>query len=74
MTDRGSSRSSDLSTSRWLEYLIAILAGNAIYFLLLMPRLPEPFRHRTFRVDLGLAVDFAVCLGLYGVIRWYKRL
>jgi hypothetical protein len=71
---RGSSQQRGLGRSRWVEYLIAILAGNAIYFLLLMPRLPEPFRHRTFQVDWGLAVDFMVCLGFYGLIRWYKRL
>ncbi len=58
---------------RWTEYLVAILAGNATYFILLAPHLPEALRHEAFHVDAGLVVDFFVCLGFYGLIRWFGR-
>ena len=54
---------------RWLEYLIAILLGNAIYYFSLMPNLPESLRHRGFQTDWGTVVDLAVCAGVYGLIR-----
>ncbi|HWW51469.1 MAG TPA: hypothetical protein VN044_07010 [Verrucomicrobiae bacterium] len=54
---------------RWLEYLIAILVGNAIYYFSLVPHLPDILRHQGFQVDLGVAVDFAVCVAVYGLIR-----
>ena len=50
--------------------LLAILAGNIIYFLL-APRLPQAVRHDPFRSDLGLALDFAICAGMYGAMRWW---
>lgn len=54
---------------RWLEYLIAILVGNAIYFFSLVPHLPSALRHQAMRVDWGTGIDFAVCAGVYGLIR-----
>ena len=48
--------------------LIAVLAGNAAYFLLLAPRLPAAARHRAFDFDLGLLIDFWLCLVAYGLI------
>ena len=54
---------------RWLEYLVAILLGNAIYYFSLMPNLPESLRHGGFRTDWGTVVDLAVCAGVYGLIR-----
>ncbi|MGH9443622.1 MAG: hypothetical protein ACRD16_15255 [Thermoanaerobaculia bacterium] len=54
---------------RLLEYLVAILAGNAVYFLILSPLLPEELRHRPFREDWGLLVDFVVCVLVYGLLR-----
>ncbi len=59
---------------RWIEYLVAILIGNAIYFLSLMPHLPAGMRHRAFQIDLGLLVDFLVCVSVYGLIRVATRL
>jgi len=59
---------------RWLEYLIAILIGNAIYFFSLAPHLPAALRHKTFQIDPGVAVDFAVCVAVYGLIRLGSRL
>jgi hypothetical protein len=59
---------------RWLEYLIAILLGNAIYFFSLMPHLPLVLRHTTSAVDWGVFVDFVVCASVYGLIRLGMRL
>ena len=58
-----------ISTARrWAEYLVAILGGNILY-LAVEPQLPIPFRHRMFQIDLGLALDFLICVALYGLIR-----
>ena len=54
--------------------LIAILIGNAIYFLVLWPFLPPAGRHRVNSVDLGLAIDFWVCLVVYGLMELVLRL
>jgi len=53
---------------RWAEYLLAVLGGNVIY-LAIEPQLPTSLRHRMFQVDLGLAIDFIICVVLYGLIR-----
>lgn len=57
------------------QSLVAVLAGNGIYFLLLMPHLPAAARHQPFRLDRGLLVDFWVCLLVFAVLRlfWRKR-
>ena len=49
--------------------LAAVVLGNAIYFLL-MPYLPPAARHRSHTLwpDLGLLIDFWICLVMYGVI------
>ncbi|MFZ3265730.1 MAG: hypothetical protein WA172_17115 [Terriglobales bacterium] len=44
----------------FLDALAAVLAGNAIYFML-MPHLPRVMRHSLFKEDWGLLVDFATC-------------
>ena len=54
---------------RWLEYLVAILLGNAIYYFSLTPYLPEALKHHGYREDWGTLVDFLVCVGVYGLIR-----
>jgi hypothetical protein len=54
---------------RWLEYLIAILIGNAIYYFSLFPHLPDSLRHQGFQMDWGVALDFIVCVAVYGLIR-----
>ena len=59
---------------RWLEYLIAILLGNAIYYLSLAPHLPQALRHQGFEIDGGVLVDFAVCVGVYWLLRLGIRL
>jgi hypothetical protein len=63
-----------VSLRRWLEYLLATLLGNAIYFWSLVPHLPESLRHRIRHYDWGLALDFAVCVGVFGLIRLGERL
>ena len=57
------------SLRRWLEYLIAILLGNAIYYFSLQPHLPPIWRHPSAKIDLGLFLDFVVCVAVYGLIR-----
>ncbi|MFZ1975235.1 MAG: hypothetical protein WAU89_20485 [Candidatus Acidiferrales bacterium] len=59
---------------RWIEYLIAILLGNAIYYFSLVPHLPPALRHQGFLLDWGSLVDFIVCLGVYGLIRVGSKL
>ena len=54
---------------RWLEYFVAILIGNAIYYFSLVPHLPDRLRHQGFQVDWGMALDFIVCVAVYGLIR-----
>lgn len=63
-----------LTPRRWLEYLVAILLGNAIYYFSLVPHLPENLRHQGFQVDLGMLLDFVVCVAVYGLIRVAARL
>lgn len=65
-------RKSYLPKNFW-QSLIAVVIGNAIYFLL-MPELPRLARHTTFRIDLGLVVDFWICLVIYGLLEFLKRL
>ncbi len=57
----------------FVKSLIAVLAGNAIYFLLLMPVLPPAGRHSPGRLDLGLLVDFWVCLSVYGLLELFVK-
>ena len=54
------------------QSLIAVVVGNAIYFLS-MNYLPRPARHNTFKFDLGLVVDFWICLVIYGLLELFKR-
>ena len=62
-----------LSPRRWLDSLLAILAGNALYFLVLMPRVPRWLVHQPFRLDAGLLLDFLLCLAIYGLARSVGR-
>ena len=51
----------------FLKSLVAVLAGNAIYFLL-MPHLPVRAQHQYDRLDFGLVIDFWICVVIYGAI------
>jgi len=53
---------------RFWRYLIAVVAGNAIYFSV-ENLLPPRAQHRPFQIDWGLAVDFWMCLVCYGIVR-----
>jgi hypothetical protein len=59
---------------RWLEYLISILIGNAIYAFSLSPHLPVALRHPGTQLDWGVLVDFLVCVAVFGLIRLGLRL
>jgi hypothetical protein len=59
----------------FLQSLLAVLLGNATYYLL-MPSLPPAARHKLFQLDLGLLVDFWFCVVAYGLIRtaqWWRH-
>jgi hypothetical protein len=61
--------------ANFLHALVAVLAGNAAYFLLL-PYLPLSAQHIPKRIDLGLAVDFWFCLLALGIVKtlaWWRR-
>jgi hypothetical protein len=51
-----------------LQSFIAVVAGNAVYFLL-MPHLPPAARHDPAKPDLGVLVDFWFCLVFLGAIK-----
>ena len=56
-------------TRNLLAAFVAVIAGNAIYFLLLWQHLPQRARHQVYRIDLGLVVDFWLCVAAFGVIK-----
>jgi len=59
---------------RLIKQLIAVVGGNLLYFFVLMRYLPPAGRHRPDRLDLGLLVDFWVCVVVYGLIELIDRL
>jgi hypothetical protein len=60
------------ATANVMHALAAVLAGNAAYFLL-MKYLPPRVRHVPFQIDLGLVVDFWLCLVAFGLIKAAAR-
>ena len=52
--------------------MAAIFGGNILYFLF-EASLPTALRHQRFQVDAGLALDFAFCEAVYGLIRLAAR-
>ena len=62
-----------MTPRRWVEYLVAILAGNGIYFAVLHPALPTALQHKPFGFDVGLLIDFTCCVLVYGAIRLGSR-
>lgn len=59
----------------FVQSLAAVLLGNAAY-LLLSPYLPAAARHKIFKMDLGVLVDFWFCLVALGLIRtaiWWRH-
>jgi ABC-type uncharacterized transport system permease subunit len=60
--------------SNFLKSLVAVVVGNAIYFLVIMPLLPPAGRHGIARIDLGLVIDFWVCLVVFGAVELLVRI
>ena len=64
--------------SIWINFvqsLLAVLLGNAMYFLV-MPSLPPAARHKLYQIDLGLLVDFwfcAVAFVLMKTAQWWRH-
>jgi hypothetical protein len=56
------------SATNFLHALIAVVAGNAVYFLL-ERYLPARAHHSPFRIDLGMVVDFWFCLVVFGIVK-----
>jgi len=48
--------------------LLAVLAGNLLYYVSYR-YLPLAARHHLYQIDLGLAVDFCMCVVCYGIVR-----
>lgn len=55
-----------------LQAFVAIVLGNVVYFVL-VPSLPPAARHRPFRLDLGMVIDFWFCVVAYGLIRTARK-
>ena len=58
---------------QWGEYILAILAGNIIYFSI-EPALPLWAHHHIDRTDPGILIDFLICAGMYGIVRLARRI
>jgi hypothetical protein len=56
----------------FLQALLAIILGNVVYFALI-PSLPPVARHRPSHLDLGMVLDFWLCLVVYGLIRTARK-
>ena len=59
--------------ARLLKYLLAILLGNFLYFVAILPHVPAAGRHQAFKLDLGLIIDFWACVACWGVIEMISR-
>ena len=52
---------------RFLLALAAVIAGNGVYFAV-MRFLPSRGQHAAFRLDLGLLLDFWLCLIIFNLL------
>jgi hypothetical protein len=66
MLNLGSSMSKPIVN--FIQSLIAVVAGTLTYFLL-MPHLPPVARHHVMHLDLGVLVDFWLCVVFLGIIK-----
>jgi hypothetical protein len=66
------SKSKTRTWQNFLDALLAVLAGNAVYYLL-MPHLPQAARHRLFQEDWGLLLDFAICTAIFVAVKYASR-
>lgn len=60
------------AVANFVHALAAVLIGNAVYFLIVR-YLPPQAHHAAFRVDLGMVVDFWICLVVLGLIKTVAR-
>jgi len=60
------------TATNFVHALVAVLAGNAAYFLL-VKCLPPRAHHAPFHIDLGMVVDFWLCLAVLGLIKTIAR-
>jgi hypothetical protein len=58
--------------TNFLDALLAVLAGNAIYYML-RPHLPFVAQHSLFLQDWGLVVDFAICTVIFVGVKIARR-
>jgi hypothetical protein len=56
----------------WMKALLAILLGNVVYFVTL-PILPQMLVHDLYKLDAGLILDFAFCVGIYLLLRRKRK-
>jgi len=56
------------SAANFFHALVAVLAGNALYFLL-ERYLPAGAHHVPFKIDVGMVVDFWFCLVVFGIVK-----
>ena len=68
MDGRKESMAKRTTFGNFLNALVAVLVGNAIYFLL-MPQFPRVMRHSLFIEDWGLLVDFVVCAIVFVLVK-----
>jgi hypothetical protein len=54
--------------ANFIHALAAVLAGNAAYFVLVR-YLPPQAHHAPFHIDLGMVLDFWICLVVFGLIK-----
>jgi hypothetical protein len=52
----------------WMRMLLAVLLGNVVYFAA-EPFLSQHVRHSLYQLDAGLILDFAICVGIYLLLR-----
>jgi hypothetical protein len=56
------------TVANFVHALAAVVIGNAAYFLV-MTYLPPRAHHVPFQIDLGLVLDFWLCLVAFGVVK-----
>ncbi|MFQ5723392.1 MAG: hypothetical protein ACE5G6_02780 [Terriglobia bacterium] len=76
--DNGLAEIRRVSSMRWerspklWDAVVAVLGGNALYFLVFFDHLPAAWQHQPFALDRGLGLDFVLCLGVLLLLRWAR--
>jgi len=58
---------------RYWKTLLAVVAGNFLYFAALAPYLPPAARHRRGQFAWGLVGDFWTCLVVHGLLSFVVK-